>query len=213
MPNHARRSAFATRFAAALLAAFSPAAALADPVPGAPPPAHPDAALRFRPFADHPHAPALEVNILWPFYPGGLVDLRVMVPVLRTARRDFRGELVLGLHSDFAWRSLRAPDAGKVAFLGVKLGYRQFLAYGLHIEASLNTGWRQEVDNPHDHTTLDAFTGRLWLLGGWQYEFSRQVYANLRGGAGIHLYRTDRFASFERVLAVGGDLNLGVRFW
>lgn len=198
--------------AAALLAlTLSPGDARAEEP--AVPPATESAPAAWARFGDHPHAPAFEVNVLWPLFPGGLVDLKVMVPVLRPSRRDFRGELVLGVHSDFGWRNLRAADAGKVAFLGAKLGYRQFLVYGLHLDVTLNTGWRQEVDNPWDHTTLDAFTGRLWLLAGWQVELNRAVYLNFRGGGGIHLFRTDRFADRERAFAPGGDLNLGFRFW
>src|SRR5688572_1682773 len=42
---------------------------------------------------------AFEVNILWPFFPGGVSELKLIVPALRRAERDWRGDLVLGLHS------------------------------------------------------------------------------------------------------------------
>jgi hypothetical protein len=163
-------------------------------------------------FADYPRAPAFEVNVLWPFYPGGLVDLKALVPVLRRARMSWRGELVLGLHSDFGWRFVRDDKAGKVSILGVKVGYRQFLVYGLHLEVSVDASWREERNNPYDNTTLDAFVGRLWPMAGYQHELSRRAYVNVRGGVGLNLGRTDRFAAHERLAAFAADLNLGVRF-
>lgn len=45
-----------------------------------------------------------------------------------------------------------------------------------------------------------------------QHEFSPRFYANARAGLGIHLYRTDRFASEEKQRVPGADLNFGVRF-
>lgn len=175
--------------------------------PAAPTPARAGA------WVDYARAPAFEVNLLWPFFPGGMVDFRVQVPVLRPTRGDLRGEAVLGLFSDFAWRSVRDPDAGRVAMVGAKIGWRQFFVYGLHAEVVLHAGWRHEEHNPWDGQPIDSFQGRLWVWFGYQYEFSRTVYANVRGGGGIHVFRTDRFADRERLFAAGGDLNLGFRFW
>ena len=87
---------------------------------------------------------AFEVNALWPFFPGGLVDLKIVTP-LATTDSPWRGELITGLHSDFGWRFVRDEDAGRVAFLGAKTGYRQFLGSGLHVDTTVNAGWRHEV--------------------------------------------------------------------
>jgi hypothetical protein len=163
----------------------------------------------------------VEVNVLWPFLPGGISEFRVMVPLLRPDRRDFRGELVLGAYADFASRIVRDDTYGKVANLSGKLGWRQFLIYGLHVEASANLGWRHESQRPPDTVdgnvrtfppTIDGFQTRLWLLAGYQHEVSRLVYANARGGFGVHVYRSDAYASLEKKLVPGADLNLGVRF-
>lgn len=168
----------------------------------------------FEPWGDHVRRPAFEVNLLWPFFPGGIVDLKAMVPVARRADHVGRGELVLGLHSDFAWGFVRPTDEyGKVKILASKLGYRQFFAYGVHVDATVNLGWRHEVDNVHDGTTLDSLVARLWLMTGWQVDLAPRVYVNLRGGPGIHLWRTgDPYAHTEDPLAIGADLNLGLRF-
>lgn len=150
--------------------------------------------------------PAFEVNLLWPFFPGGISDFKFVLPTAQ------RGELLLGLHSDFAWRGARAKEAGKVATLAGKVGYRQFLIDGVHLDASVNLGWRQERDNPYDGTTLNAFTGRFWGFAGYQLELSEDWYANTRAGIGVHLWRTDKFGNKEREFVPAGDLNVGVRF-
>lgn len=162
--------------------------------------------------APEPLGPAFEVNVLWPFFPGGLAEMKVLVPIVNADRDTFRGELVTGLYSDFAWRIVREGNYGKVAILAAKIGYRQFIAYGFHVEVTANLGWRQERDNPYDHTTLNGFTGRLWPMAGWQVDLVPSIYLNIRGGPGIHLFRTDRYADKERVLTGGADVNLGFRF-
>lgn len=161
---------------------------------------------------DRPRGVGLEVNMLWPFFPGGISEVRVMIPVVRTDRADFRGELVVGAYSDFATRVVRTSEHGKVAALAGKLGWRQFLVSGLHLEVSANLGWRHEENRPPDGVTIDGFAVRLWMLAGYQHEFTRVFYGNVRGGLGVHVYRSDAYASLERKLAPGADLNLGVRF-
>jgi len=160
-----------------------------------------------------PRPPAFEVNVLWPFFPGGLTELKVLIPAVNAGQERWRGELVLGLHSDFATRFVRPDDRyGKVAILAAKLGYRQFLVGGLHLDATVNAGWRHETHNVWDGGTLDAFSARLWLMAGHQQELGGRVYANARAGAGVHLLRTDRFAAKERKLVPAADVNIGFRF-
>jgi hypothetical protein len=155
---------------------------------------------------------AFEVNVLWPFFPGGVSELKLIVPAVRRTERDWHGDLVLGLHSDFATRFVRSSDKyGRVSILSAKLGYRQFLLWGLHLEACVNAGWRHEEDNVWDGTTIDGFTARLWLLAGYQHDLGSRAYFNVRGGIGPHLVRTGPFADKERKLTGGGDVNLG--FW
>jgi hypothetical protein len=164
------------------------------------------------PLDEGPRGVGLEVNVLWPFVPGGISEFRFMIPLLRADRRDFRGELVLGAYADFASRIVRDDTYGKVANLSGKIGWRQFFVYGLHVEASANIGWRHEEARPPDNLTIDGFQTRLWLLGGYQYEISRLFYANARGALGIHIYRSDAYASLEKKLVPGADVNVGVRF-
>jgi hypothetical protein len=155
---------------------------------------------------------AFEVNVLWPFFPGGVSELKLILPAVRRTERDWRGDLVLGLHSDFATRIVRPSDQyGRVSILSAKLGYRQFLRWGLHLEATVNAGWRHEENNVWDGTTIDGFNARLWLMAGYQHDLGSRAYFNIRGGIGPHLVRTGPFADKERKLTGGGDVNLG--FW
>jgi hypothetical protein len=155
---------------------------------------------------------AFEVNVLWPFFPGGVSEMKLILPAVRRAERDWHGDLVLGLHSDFAARVVRPSDEyGRVSILAAKLGYRQFLRWGLHLEACVNAGWRHEENNVWDGTTIDGFNARLWLLAGYQHDLGSRAYFNIRGGVGPHLVRTGPFADKERKLTGGGDVNLG--FW
>lgn len=154
--------------------------------------------------------PSLELNVLWPFYPGGISELRLMLPLF--GDRDFRGELLLGVYADYSWviRRGEAKPAGDVALLALKTGYRQYFGLGLHLELCLNSGWRHEVDRPGDQRFIDDFTGRAWALAGWEYDFSSRFYANARGGAGFLVWRTSHFDE-EKKIAPGFDLNFGVR--
>lgn len=174
-----------------------------------------DSGERFERWGERPRDPALEVNVLWPFFPGGISDVKVLAPAVRADQDVLRGEVVAGLHSDFSWGPLTRPvdRYGKVSSLGVKLGWRQFAAYGWHVELSADTGWRHEEGNVYDGATLDSLTCRAWVLGGWQADFSRRVYTNVRGGVGVNVFRVgDPYADTERPLAPGGDVNLGIRF-
>lgn len=167
-----------------------------------------------RAWTDYRRTAAFEVNLLWPFFPGGIVDFKLLIPALRPDRHVLRGEAVLGLQSDFGWRFIRDdPDEyGRVSILSLKLGWRQFIAWGLHLDATVNAGWRNEVGNPHADGVINSFQGRFWGFAGYQHEFGPRVYLNLRGGVGVHLWRTDELRDRERVLTGGGDLNLGLRF-
>jgi hypothetical protein len=133
-----------------------------------------------------------EVNILWPFFPGGISEFRLLVPLWGEAE-SLRTDAVIGLYSDFASRVVRDHKDGKVRNLSAKLGLRQFFWQGIHAEASVNLGWRNEVERP-DGESYHAFQARLWLYAGYQHD------------------RSDRFASEERPFVMGGDLNLGVHF-
>jgi hypothetical protein len=149
---------------------------------------------------------AAETNVLWPFFPGGISELKLLLPAAH------RGDALVGLWSDFANRKpARDETYGKVSTLAIKLGYRQHLWRGLHLEAAATIGWRHEAMRPNDDPVIDDFVMRAWPFLGWQHDLSPRWYVNARGGVGIHLYRSSR-SEKERKLVPGGDLNVGVRF-
>ena len=103
-----------------------------------------------------------------------------------------------------------APNVWKVA-----TGYtarRKIVAYGVHVEVTVNAGWRQEQNNVYDGTTINGAVARLWPAAGWQYDLTPSIYFNLRGLVGVHLFRTGPYGDKERPLSGGGDMNLAVRF-
>jgi hypothetical protein len=159
-----------------------------------------------------PVRPALEINVLQPFL--GITDDKILLPVARRAQRTFRGELMLGTYTDFAWGPVSRPASsyGKVWIIGVRPGYREYLAYGFFVDASIVVGWRHEEQDIHDGGTLNGFYGRLWANAGWQVDLPRRTFVNLRGGAGVILFRTDRYGSTERLFQPAADIDFGVRF-
>src|SRR5258706_4761787 len=146
-----------------------------------------------------------EVNVLWPFFPGGLSELKVLVP----AAHD--GRILVGLWSDFNNRPpLRDDTYGKVATLAVKAGYRQQVAYGLRVELGFTIGWRHEAMRPNDDPVIDDLIMRAWPMVGYQRDLSDRVYINTRGGASLYLYRSSH-ADIERKFIPALDVNVGVR--
>jgi hypothetical protein len=152
--------------------------------------------------------PAFETNVLWPFFPGGLADFKVVVP-LRPA--PLASDLTLGAYSDFAWRFVRDDAFGRVSAIGAKIGWRQFALGGLHAEAVVQLNWRHEEDRPDHPETLNGFQGRAWIFAGYQRDVGHRVYLNSRLGLGLHLFRTDELGGEEKKLVPAADLNLGIR--
>jgi len=156
--------------------------------------------------------PSLEINLVEPFL--GLTDDKLLIPVVRRERSTFRGELMLGTYTDFAWGPISRPadQYGKVWIIGLRPGYREYLACGFFVDTSLVAGWRHEEQNHHNGGTLNGFYGRAWLNAGWQADVTQRTFLNVRGGAGLILWRTDAYGSSEKTWQPAADLDLGVRF-
>jgi hypothetical protein len=156
--------------------------------------------------------PALEADLLMPFL--GITYAKVLVPVVRARERTFRGELMLGPYTDFAWGPISRPadQYGKVWLLGVRPGYRQYLAYGFFVDTSLVVGWRHEEQDLHGGGTLNGFYGRLWADAGWQVDVTARTFVNARGGVGLILWRTDAYGSTEKRWEPELDVDVGLRF-
>lgn len=149
-----------------------------------------------------------ETNILWPFYPGGIAEFKVLVPVVGVGSQ--RGELLTGLHSDFMQR--QRLDKGKVNILALKFGYRQYLWRGLHAELSANLGWRSEHQRPSTGESHDDFVISTWGLAGYQLALTNRFYVNTRAGVGYIAYRSTGWPGQRDGVFFASDLNLGVHF-
>jgi hypothetical protein len=158
------------------------------------------------------YRPSLEMNVVQPFL--GITDAKVLLPIVRTTSPTLRGELMLGTYTDYAWGPISRPvnDYGKVWLVGVRPGYREYLAYGFFVDASLVLGLRHEEHDVHDDSTLNGFYGRLWANAGWQWDITDRFFTNVRGGAGLIVFRTDKYGSSEKTWQPAGDVDVGVRF-
>jgi hypothetical protein len=148
---------------------------------------------------------AAEVNVLWPFI--GISEMKVLVPVVGHGER--RGELVAGTYLDYA--QIVREDSGKAFIIAALPGYRQFIAYGIHVELAFTVGVRHEQDHPMDGATLDDFYIRAWPGVGYQRELGERFYVNARARGGVLVYRQTH-QDEEKKLAPAGDVNVGVRF-
>jgi hypothetical protein len=148
-----------------------------------------------------------ELNVLWPFYPGGISEMKVLIPIF--GDEHLRGELLLGVYADYAWVVRR--ESGPTALIAAKTGWRQYFYAGIHAELSFTTGLRHEIEHPAGGGTRDDLISRAWVLAGYQHELSDRFYINARGGAGFLVFRTNHYDE-EKKIAPGADLNLGVKF-
>ncbi len=158
---------------------------------------------------------SFEVNLLWPFYPGGISEFRYLIPIGKSSSfQDGRvGKLVLGLYSDYASKVVRTDEYGKVSLLAFKFGYRYYFMSGWQVEISNNLGWRQERNRPGvDKENIEGISSRLWTMFGYEHSLSPLFYLNYRLGVGVHLYRSDEYSHLEKKNVAGGDVNLGIRF-
>lgn len=98
----------------------------------------------------------VEINVLWPIYPGNIYKANVTYEAWRV-KTHFAGDVVLGVHiRPFEFR----PDEGYFANYALTFGYRQFLWQGLHLEFYNAFGPGINKKN--------AITGKNYL--SWDYE-------------------------------------------
>lgn len=157
--------------------------------------------------AAEPARAGVEVNVLWPFYPGGMFDARVTLPGLTST-----GLVVLGARSDYN-QSLR-DDEGQSFQLYAKLGYRQFFTRGLHAEIVTETGWDHLAHGPGAmfDRSEDGLAVVLWAFAGYQRPLGDRFYANARVGTGYMAYHSNEWPGIVRGPVPAADINLGVTF-
>ncbi len=149
-----------------------------------------------------------EVNVLWPFFPGGISELRVLVPVLPAGAQS--GQAMLGLHSDF--NQLFRGDQAKVFVLAAQPGYRQFFWRGLHGELHANVGYAHAEAASAGDREHHAFVVSLWAMGGYQFELGSRFYLAARAGVGLIAYVSNPWPNETKGFLPVGDANFGVTF-
>ncbi len=147
---------------------------------------------------------ALETNVMWPFFPGGIAEFKVVVPTVA------RGQVLIGAHSDF--KQKKRFDKGRINVKAIKLGYRQYLWENLHVETSANIGLRHEHKRPSTGENHNNMVISTWLFAGYQVDLGEYIYANARGGLGLIAYRSATWPGQEEGAFGAGDINLGVYF-
>ena len=112
-----------------------------------------------------PKKSGVEVNLLWPIYPGNVYKGQVTNEAWR--RNELAGDVYLGWHI----RPFEFPeDEGDFANYALTFGYRQFLWKGLHLELyqAFGPGFnRNNVIDGQDYTSWDY---ELGLLAGYRWE-------------------------------------------
>ncbi|MES2802472.1 MAG: hypothetical protein V4654_08280 [Bdellovibrionota bacterium] len=160
-----------------------------------------------------PQNESFEMNIIWPFIPGGITELRYITPMMTEKGEVPSTFWVLGLYSDYASKIIRDSSYGKVSAYAFKIGMKQFINKEWHYEVSANIGWREEINRPNvpDKKIIGAAV-RAWALFGYQHQISNIFYSNIRAGLSQHLYRSDKYSHLEKKTVPGFDVNLGVVF-
>lgn len=97
---------------------------------------------------------AVEIDALWPFYPGTL-----RAHYTRTLWQ--KGDLLLGVNIDFP---VNRDTEGRFADYSIASGYRQYFWKGFHVEFNQTTG----LGVLENHvSTGETYRGFDWLISGY----------------------------------------------
>jgi hypothetical protein len=103
----------------------------------------------------------LETSLLWPIYPGTFFQLRATIPVW-----PGHGELLVGAQGRLPEDR---PDEGRFHNLDAQLGWRQYFAWGLHLDAIVNAGWGRVSNSTITGQDYDSFDLEAMAVAGWRY--------------------------------------------
>lgn len=109
----------------------------------------------------------VEINVLWPFYPGNIYKANVTYEAWRV-KKHFAGDIVAGVHiRPFEFR----PKEGKFANYALVLSYRQFLFDGIHLEFYNAFGPGINKENPITGKRYLSWDYEIGGFAGYRYEF------------------------------------------
>jgi hypothetical protein len=118
----------------------------------------------------------LEINVLWPIFPGNIYKFQVTREVWRTG--DLAGDDYAGVHiRPFEFRE----DEGDFSNYALTFGYRQFLWKGLHAEVYQAFGPGFNRNNAIDGNDYTSWDYEMGLLAGYRFElFSQEKRAQTK---------------------------------
>jgi opacity protein-like surface antigen len=150
-----------------------------------------------------------EVNLLTPFFPGGLFEARVLFRLWQAG--DFRGEAFLGAHSDFS--NTRRDTEGDRFDMGPQLGYRQYVWKGLHAELYMNAVYAEVHADLADGKNHASFVLLAGALAGYRFDLGERFYVMVQAGVAGRFFYSNPWPhpAGEGILPLGG-LLLGVKF-
>jgi hypothetical protein len=159
----------------------------------------------------------VELNILWPFYPGNIYKGQVTLETWR--KKDFAGDIYLGFHiRPFEFRE----KEGDFANYALTFGYRQFLWKGLHVELYNAFGPGFNRNNAIDGKDYLSWDYEIGGFVGYRYEFLRKrdekrvsPYISTQHGVLYLLGQTNPHPIKDfmgEIPIYAGTLNIGIKF-
>lgn len=157
----------------------------------------------------------VEVNVLWPIFPGNLYSAKALYTVYKSDKSA--GQVYLGFsHRPYEFRD----DEGDFSNSAVLFGYRQYLKKGFNIEwyNALGPGrLNNSVVNGQDYRSTDYEIG---LLLGYTFEFLQNsktpLYVNLQPvGVAYLAYQSDPHpivGQDDETPFYFGAIPLGIKF-
>lgn len=107
----------------------------------------------------------VEVNLLWPIFPGNIYKFQVTREVWRN--ENLAGDVYAGLHiRPFEFRE----DEGDFSNYALTFGYRQFVWKGLHAEVYQAFGPGFNRNNAIDGKDYTSWDYEIGLLAGYRFE-------------------------------------------
>jgi len=133
------------------------------------------------------HGVGVETSVLWPFFPGYLLQARATLPLAFAGR----GQLLLGAQGHIP--HARSAE-GRFSSLAAHIGFRAYLWKGLHVDVMSNLGIGRLEGSVVDGKDYSSFDLELLANIGWRFEVG-PVYALVQPlGLGAVVYRSHPWA-------------------
>jgi hypothetical protein len=105
-----------------------------------------------------------ETSLLWPIFPGNLFLLRASVDT------PTGGDILAGVQFHVPHDR---EEEGRFSSAAVHLGWRQWVRWGLHVDAVVNAGRGRLENSPYTGQNYSSFDVELMLTAGWSPRFGR----------------------------------------